>query len=60
MIEQQIDKIFLISQGQPVLASNEAETVAQFQDKISQPIYETIFQSSFRDCPTNPEKFEII
>ena len=38
VIEEQVDKIFLAAEGEPILVSDEAESVAQFKDEITHPL----------------------
>jgi len=60
VIEKEVDEILLLPQRQPVLAADEAEAVAEFEDEVTQPFDEPFFQCAFLNRPADAEEFQVV
>lgn len=60
MIEEQIDKVFLRAQHQPVLPAHETKAVAQLQDEVLQSFHEPVLQFALLHGAPESEEFQVV
>ncbi|OQB96671.1 MAG: hypothetical protein BWX86_00635 [Verrucomicrobia bacterium ADurb.Bin122] len=60
MVKEQIDEILLLAEDEPVLAADEAKTVAQFQDEALHLRDKAILQVALLYLAVDAEEFEAV
>ena len=60
VVEEQINEILLLPQREPVLAADEAEAVAEFEDEGLQPGDEPVFEFALLHGAADAEEFEVV
>ena len=60
MIKQEVDEVFFLAGGDPILASDEAESIAQFHEKGLEARDQAVFQFALLHCAADSEELEVV
>jgi hypothetical protein len=60
VIEKQINEILLLAEREPVLAADEAETVAEFEEEHLEAGDQPVFEFALLDRAFEAEEFEVV
>jgi len=60
VVEQEVDGVFLLPCRDPVLATDEAEPVAQLQQELLKPGNQAGLELTLPDGPADPEEFQAV
>ena len=60
MVEEEIDEILLLPEGDPVLAADEAEAVAEFEQEGLQAGDEAVFEFAFPHGAAQAEELQVV
>ena len=60
VVKKEVDEVFFLASGDPILASDEAESIAQFHEKGLEARDQAVFQFALPHGAADPEELEVV